>query len=91
VKTVATEGKGVEDLAAAIESYRDFHLRTESGEGRRRAIARWRILELLRERLVSETLASGSASEKLDYLAGEVATRRRDPYSAVEELMKVSQ
>src|SRR6476620_9574815 len=56
VKTVATEGKGVEDLAAAIESYRDFHLRTESGEGRRRAIARWRILELLRERLVSETL-----------------------------------
>ena len=91
VKTVATEGKGVEDLAAAIESYRDFHLRTESGEGRRRAIARWRILELLRERLVSETLASGSASEKLDYLAGEVATRRRDPYSAVEELMKGSQ
>jgi LAO/AO transport system kinase len=89
VKTVATEGKGVEDLAAAIESYRDFHLRTESGEGRRRAIARWRILELLRERLVSETLASDSASEKLDYLAGEVATRRRDPYSAVEELMKV--
>ena len=91
VKTVATEGKGVEDLAAAIESYRDFHLRTESGEGRRHAIARWRILELLRERLVSETLASASASEKLDYLAGEVATRRRDPYSAVEELMKVSQ
>ena len=91
VKTVATEGKGVEELAAAIESYRDFHLRSESGEGRRRAIARWRILELLRERLVSETLASSSASEKLDYLAGEVATRRRDPYSAVEELMKVSQ
>lgn len=91
VKTVATESKGVEELAAAIESYRDFHLRTESGEGRRRAIARWRILELLRERLVSQTLASASASEKLDYLAGEVATRRRDPYSAVEELMKVGE
>lgn len=91
VKTVATESKGVEELAAAIESYRDFHLRTESGEGRRRAIARWRILELLRERLVSQTLASDSASEKLDYLAGEVATRRRDPYSAVEELMRGGQ
>lgn len=91
VKTVATEGKGVEELAGAIESYRDFHLRSESGEGRRRAIARWRILELLRERLVSQTLASDSASEKLDYLAGEVATRRRDPYSAVEELISFGQ
>jgi GTPase len=89
VKTVATAGKGVEELAAAIESYRDFHLRTRSGEGRRRAIARWRILELLRERLVSQTLASDSASEKLDYLAGEVATRRLDPYSAVEELINL--
>lgn len=89
VKTVATEGRGVEELAAAIESYRDFHLRTASGEGRRRAIARWRILELLRERLVLQTLASDSASEKLEHLAGEVASRRRDAYSAVEELIKL--
>jgi LAO/AO transport system kinase len=91
VKTVATEAKGVEELAAAIDSYRDFHLRTASGEGRRRAIARWRILELLRERLVLQTLASDSASEKLEYLAGEVASRRRDPYSAVEELIRGGQ
>jgi LAO/AO transport system kinase len=87
VKTVATESKGIQELVNAIESYRDFHLRTQSGEGRRRAIARWRILELLRERLVSQTLESDSASEMLEHLAGEVASRRRDPYSAVEELM----
>jgi LAO/AO transport system kinase len=87
VKTVATEGKGIQELVAAIESYRDFHLRTQSGEGRRRSIARWRILELLRERLVSQTLESDLASEMLEHLAGEVASRRRDPYSAVEELM----
>src|SRR5213080_1673635 len=41
VKTIATEGTGVEELAAAIENYREVHLRTESGDGRRRAIARW--------------------------------------------------
>lgn len=87
VKTVATESKGIQDLAAAIEKYRNFHLETKSGDGRRRAIARWRILELLRERLVAQTLESDSASEKLDRLAGEVASRQRDPYSAVEELM----
>jgi LAO/AO transport system kinase len=87
VKTVATESKGIQELAAAIEKYREFHLQTDSGYGRRTAIARWRILELLRERLVAQTLESDSASEKLNRLAGEVASRQRDPYSAVEELL----
>lgn len=87
VKTVATESKGIQELAAAIEKYRTFHLQTKSGDGRRRAIARWRILELLRERLVAQTLESDSASAKLDRLAAEVASRQRDPYSAVEELL----
>jgi LAO/AO transport system kinase len=91
VKTIATENKGIQDLAAAIESYRDFFTQAKSGDGRRRAIARWRILELLRERLVLQTLEADSASEKLDRLAGEVASRQRDPYSAVEELMKGGQ
>jgi LAO/AO transport system kinase len=90
VKTVATESKGIQELAAAIEKYREFHLQTDSGHGRRTAIARWRILELLRERLVAQTLESDSASEKLNRLAGEVASRQRDPYSAVEELMQDS-
>ena len=91
IKTVATDGQGIQQLATAIEKYRDFHLQTKSGDGRRRAIARWRILELLRERLVAQTLESDSASEKLDRLAGEVASRQRDPYSAVEELMRGNQ
>jgi LAO/AO transport system kinase len=91
IKTIAIESAGIEDLAKAIESYRDFHLRTQSGIGRRRAIARWRILELLRERLVAQTLDSAAASEKLEQLAGEVASRQRDPYSAVEEIMKGGQ
>ena len=87
IKTVATESKGIQELAAAIERYRTFNLQTKSGEGRRRAIARWRILELLRERLVAQTLESDSATAKLERLAGEVATRQRDPYSAVDEIL----
>ena len=89
VKTIATENKGIEELAAAIDSYRDFFAHAKSGDTRRRAIARWRILELLRERLVLQTLEADSASELLDRLAGEVASRQRDPYSAVEELIKL--
>ena len=90
IKTIATENKGIDDLAAAIESYRDFHFKMDLGSHRRHAIARWRILELLRERLLARTLAPDSASDTLDRLAEEVATRRRDPYSAVEELIQGS-
>jgi LAO/AO transport system kinase len=90
IKTIAVENKGTEELAAAIESYQNFHFRADLGTHRRRAIARWRILELLRERLLARTLASDSASDTLDRLAEEVATRRRDPYSAVEELIENS-
>ena len=88
VKTVATESKGIEDLAGAIEQCREFQqMRPETSE-RRRAIARWRILELLRERLVKQALSGNGAADELDRLANEVASKRRDPYSAVEKLMK---
>jgi LAO/AO transport system kinase len=87
VKTVATESKGINDLAAAIESYDDFQRKTESSAARRESIARWRILELLRERLLAQTLSADSASERLDALAAEVADKRRDPYSAVDEIL----
>jgi LAO/AO transport system kinase len=87
VKTVATENKGLEELAAAVESYRDFLRASPGTSGRRGAVARWRILELLRERLLARALEEGGARERLDALAAEVAEKRRDPYSAVEELM----
>jgi LAO/AO transport system kinase len=87
IKTIATENKGIDDLAAAIDRFRQSRLNNQSGVDRRKSIARWRILELLRERLVARTLASNSASDRLDRLAGEVASRERDPYSAVEELI----
>jgi len=88
VKTVATENKGLEELAAAVESYRDFLKGPEGGGGGRRAsIARWRILELLRERLLARALEDEGADTRLDALAAEVADKRRDPYSAVEEFL----
>jgi LAO/AO transport system kinase len=88
VKTVATENQGLEALAAAIDKFRQTQLSVPESSERRRAIARWRIVELLRERLLARVLASESSVAMLEQLADEVATRRRDPYSAVEELLK---
>ncbi len=87
VKTVATANKGLEELASAIDSYREFQKGKDSGRARRTAIARWRILELLRERLLARALDAGDAEKRLDALADEVAEKSRDPYSAVEEIL----
>ncbi len=90
VKTVAIENKGIDELATAIARTREAQHSGDGGSERKRTIARWRILELLRERLVAQTLSGDDASEKLDRLAADVASKQRDPYSAVEELIKTS-
>ncbi|HEY8558929.1 MAG TPA: methylmalonyl Co-A mutase-associated GTPase MeaB [Pyrinomonadaceae bacterium] len=87
VKTIATENKGIEDLSKAIESYYEFQKSGENLE-RRKAIARWRLLELLQERLLAEVLSRDGSEEKLEKLAREIAEKRSDPYSAIEEILK---
>ena len=88
IKTIATESEGIDDLAAAIVSYREFESGDSHRNERRKAIARWRLTELLRERLLSDLLSKNGAGERLDKLAAEIAEKKIDPYSAVEELVK---
>jgi len=88
VKTVATENIGIPDLASAIERFSEAQRGTTMSGTRRRAIARWRIVELLRERLLAKAIGSQTSSAALERLADEVATRRRDPYSAVDEIIQ---
>ncbi len=87
VKTIATENKGIEDLAAAIESYRAFQKSGGESLARKQAIAKWRLLELLQERLLSDLLSRNGTSERLDKLAIEIAAKKKDPYSAVDDIM----
>jgi LAO/AO transport system kinase len=89
VKTIATENKGIEDLADALDKYVGYSA-TELGEeiaGRKSSIAKWRLLELLRERLLSDLLSRNGADAQLERLAADVAAKRIDPYSAVEKIL----
>lgn len=88
VKTIATESKGIDDLAAAIVSYRVFQSGDSHRNERRQAVARWRLTELLRERLLSDLLSKNGIRDSLERLAGDIAEKKMDPYSAVEELVK---
>ena len=87
VKTIATENKGIEDLSTAIESYRAFQKQGEASLTRKQAIARWRLVELLRERLLTDMLRKDGAEAELEKLAERIASKDTDLYSAVEELV----
>ncbi len=90
VKTIATENKGIGDLAAAIESYYEFQRSADKSIERKTAIARWRLIELLQERLLDDLLNRNGTRSMLEDLALEVAEKRKDPYSAVDKLIAKS-
>ncbi|HEV2222292.1 MAG TPA: methylmalonyl Co-A mutase-associated GTPase MeaB [Candidatus Acidoferrales bacterium] len=88
VLTVATENQGVDELSRQIERFRaHFHGKSER---RAKEIALWRerLLNLLRERLVRRVVDKLAMDGTLESLAAEVAERKRDPYSAVNEMLE---
>ena len=86
VRTIAPEGKGIDDLAKAVQSFYEFQQSTENIV-RKKAIARWRLIELLREKLFEDLLRKNGTSEKLDQLAADIAEKKSNPYAAVEEII----
>src|SRR5687768_4333636 len=69
VKTVATENKGIEDVAAAIESYSAFQREADTSLTRKQAVAHWRLVELARERLLTDLFRREGIEDKLVELA----------------------
>ncbi|MDQ3009784.1 MAG: methylmalonyl Co-A mutase-associated GTPase MeaB [Acidobacteriota bacterium] len=87
VRTVATQNKGIVELAEAIERYAEFKKEHRVSLERGAGIAENRILEMLRERLLRRVLDESLAPGELRELARSVAARERDPYSIVEEII----
>jgi LAO/AO transport system kinase len=86
VRTAAAEGRGVDELAREIASFREHD--ANSPNRREREIAYWKawLLRLLEARLL-ERVASGVHPGQFDALASEVAARRKDPYTAVNDIL----
>ena len=86
VRTTATEGKGIGELADAIEKFHEQ--RQESGEQRAKILEYWkqRLLLLLETQLLTRALGN-DGQRVLESLASEVAERKKNPYTAVRELL----
>ena len=88
LRTVATEGAGVEELLATIERYREFLNGAGLAEQKGRHNWRQHLLALLRERLLNRVVIETLDDGLLDEYAARVAARQVDPYSVVDEVLK---
>jgi LAO/AO transport system kinase len=88
IKTIATEGTGVDELLAEIDKCYDFF---DSGTLRiqkKREAARQRLLSLLEERLVKSVLEHAFPDGDLTRTVEDIADRKTDPYTVVDRIIK---
>jgi len=87
VRTIATENKGIAELAEQVELFRKHFDRAD--ERRAREIAHWKewLLRLLESRLMERVVGEHMDEAQFEKLAGEVAARKKDPYAAVNEIL----
>ncbi len=86
VKTVASEGQGIDQVAAAIAAY-EAYLQKENLT-LKKSVENWqeRLVEMLRDAMLEKAraqLGNGNVAR----LAAEVAEHKRDPYTLVEEII----
>lgn len=87
MQTVATEGKGVVELASRIREHREFLLSSGEWIGRERNRSRKELSQLLQERFMKRLMAVVPDQEREAYI-DQVASRKMDPYTAVDKLFK---
>jgi len=87
VRTIATEGKGVDDLAGAIAKYRAHFDRSAERQAKKLAHWKQRLLALAEEQFLERAVGDAAGEAALDSLAREVSERRKDPFAAVREIL----
>ncbi len=87
VKTVATSGSGVAELASAIDDYEAFLCVSERGRQRRIANWRSRLREMLRDEVLRRIVQGAFSEEAVEQYATQIASHERDPYSLIAEIV----
>jgi LAO/AO transport system kinase len=90
IRTVATENRGIEELAATVAKFRQHF--ESSGEREKKHLELWkdRLVEMIESRLLERVLGSREGETRLQELAAAVAARKIDPFSAVSEILSKS-
>ena len=89
VKTVATEGKGIEELLAAIDRCYEHLQASGTADAKKREAAKQQLMGLLEERLVRTIMESSFADGKLDHVIDQIVRHETDPYSVVDDIVEL--
>jgi LAO/AO transport system kinase len=88
VRTIASEGTGIEDLQKAIARYEEYLAKRGLLEKKRAENWRGRLLEMMRQQFVERGIGEMLGAEALERHATAVAARTEDPYVLVPRLME---
>jgi LAO/AO transport system kinase len=88
LKTVATDGRGIDELVETIARAHAFFQNSSSRHEKKKAAARQRLITLLEERLVITTLQQAFPDGSLNDVVERIANREQDPYSVVDEIIR---
>jgi LAO/AO transport system kinase len=88
LRSVATENRGIDDLAATIDKFRQHF--DSTGQRQKKHIDHWqsRLIEMLESRLLEKVLPGKEGEARLRAAAEAVSTRKLDPFTAVSQLLK---
>src|SRR5271154_1898741 len=87
VRTIATENKGIAELAREIERFRQHSLGAEDRHAREIELWKSRLIELLELRLMERGERGGVNDAARASLAERISNRQIDPYAAVNEIL----
>jgi len=86
VKTIASEGKGLDELMDAIAQHHVYLGEHPEGQQRSRMRAALELETIVREALFNRLLQTTSPAQ-LEQIVDRIAARELDPYSAAEQLL----
>lgn len=86
VRTVATEEKGIVELARDIQAFREVHAAPDVR--RAHAMEYWKnwLIRAIQQRAIEGIARANFEGRTLDDMAAAVASRKEDPYAAADEL-----
>jgi len=87
VRTIATESKGVADLARAVSAFREHFEKAQPRPSRELAYWKQWLLRLLEARLMERAVGAHLSESQFEEIAAAVAARQKDPYQAVKEIL----
>jgi LAO/AO transport system kinase len=88
IKTIATEGRGIDELIESIQQYFSFFQASAGRLEKKKEAAKQRLITLLEERLVNTAVEQMFPDGELNNVIDQIANRRRDPYSVVDDVMR---